>query len=194
MHEEIREDLASRTARILSAPPRSQSEEERERDRRAVAECRYLMRLLSIRRRSAGEMRQRLREREVPSDIAHEVMARIGRAGLIDDAAFAREWVEQRQRMRGLSHEALRLELVAKEVSADVIAETLGEVGTDEEDLCRELVRERLRRESTNLRSADSAALAKISRRLDGFLRRRGHDGALVRRVVAAELRRASGR
>ena len=39
MHEEIREDLASRTARILAAPPRSQSEEERER-LRAVAEGR----------------------------------------------------------------------------------------------------------------------------------------------------------
>lgn len=194
MHEAVREDLEQRMERILAAPARTISAQEVARDRAVVSECRYLMRLLSTRRRSEGEMRERLREREVPAEVAHEVMARIGRAGLIDDAAFAAEWVAQRQSLRGLSHEALRLELRTRGVDAETIAAAIGEHGSDEEELCRELARERLRREGAALEHADGPARIRISRRTEGFLRRRGHDGGLVRRVVASEMRAAAGR
>ena len=76
----VRDRLAARTREILERPRPAASEEQVAREKAVVHECRYLMRLLSTRRRTDGEMRLRLSEREVPADVAHEVMARIDRA------------------------------------------------------------------------------------------------------------------
>src|SRR5699024_9615689 len=115
-----------------------------EREKQVVRECRYLMRLLSTRRRSAGEMRERLAGREVSAALAHEVMARMERADLIDDEAFAREWVQQRRELRSLSDLALRRELEGRRVDPEAIDAALGQGGSDEEQRCRELVRARI--------------------------------------------------
>src|SRR5699024_5101483 len=130
---EIRERLADRTRQILELPRPAPDPERAEREKAVVHECRYLMRLLASRRRSAGEMRERLRQREVPGAIAHEVMARIDRAGLIDDESFARDWVQQRRDLRALGDEALRRELEAKQVDDHWIEEALGSGDADEE-------------------------------------------------------------
>ena len=71
-------------------------------------------------------------------------MARIDRAGLIDDAAFARDWVQQRRALRSLGDEALRRELVDRRVDAELIEAALGDEESDEEQRCRELVRSRI--------------------------------------------------
>src|SRR5699024_12678068 len=97
---EIRERLADRTRQILERPRPAPDPEHAEREKAVVHECRYLMRLLASRRRSAGEMRERLRQREVPGAIAHEVVARIDRAGLTGAERFAPDWVQQRRARR----------------------------------------------------------------------------------------------
>lgn len=164
-----------------------------------VRECRYLMRLLSLRSRSAGEMRQRLSQREVPAAIVHEVMARMDRAGLIDDEAFAREWVQQRRALRSLSDRALRRELDRREVAESVIDLALdgGEEGAeeDEEQRCRDLVRSRLSAEDRDrLRGErDGSHRRRLARRLDALLTRKGYSGDLAVRVISAELRDAAG-
>ncbi|PWH07052.1 regulatory protein RecX [Brachybacterium endophyticum] len=197
----LHRDLAARTEEILAREPEEPSPEQVEREKRIVHECRYLMRLLASRRRSAGEMRERLYDREVPADLAHEVMSRIARADLIDDAAFARDWVEQRRRLRGLADEALRRELEAKDVEAATIdaalrgdAEDLDEAELQEEARCRELARARIARESRRTDTEDRQQRSRMARRLEGYLRRRGYDGALIRRVVSSELLAATGR
>ncbi|UQN31273.1 regulatory protein RecX [Brachybacterium kimchii] len=197
----VHRDLAARTDEILSHAPAEPTEAEREREKQIVSQCRYLMRLLATRRRSAGEMSARLREREVPADVAHEVMQRIARADLIDDAAFARDWVAQRRELRGLADEALRRELEAKGVAdADIDSALVAQAGTpqhaelEEEERCRELVRGRIAPESRRTDMEDRAQRARMARRLEGYLRRRGYDGALIRRVVSSELLAATGR
>ena len=196
--EEVRAELARRTRAILDAPRRAADPAAREREKRVVSECRYLMRLLSVRRRSEGELRARLDEREVPADLAHEVMARTRRAGLIDDAEFAREWIAQRRARKGLSDRALREELQQRGVSSADQGEAFaalagsGPLEEDptlaEEERCRELVRERLRREAHGPAS-DPRRRGQIARRLDAYLRRRGYEGSLAVRVISSEMR-----
>ncbi|HEX7350147.1 regulatory protein RecX [Brachybacterium sp.] len=191
---EIRGQLEDRTRRILESPRSAPDPEHAAREKAVVHECRYLMRLLATRRRSAGEMRQRLTEREVPGAIAHEVMARIDRAGLIDDQAFARDWVSQRRALRALGDEALRRELSAKHVEDRWIRAALESGESDEEQRCRELVRsrigagdrERLRRER------DGSHRRRLSRRLDALLTRKGYPGSLAVHVISGELRSAA--
>ena len=191
---EIRERLADRTRQILELPRPAPDPERAEREKAVVHECRYLMRLLSTRRRTDGEMRLRLSEREVPADVAHEVMARIDRAGLIDDAAFARDWVQQRRALRSLGDEALRCELEQRRVDAVHIEAALGEGESDEEQRCRELVRSRLGPRDRDLLRAerDGAHRRRLSRRLDALLTRKGYPGDLAVHVIAGELRAAA--
>ena len=47
----------------------------------------------------------------VPDEAAEAVLTRFTDAGLIDDAAFARAWVESRHHSRGLSKRSLSAEL-----------------------------------------------------------------------------------
>ena len=191
---EIRERLADRTRQILELPRPAPDPERAEREKAVVHECRYLMRLLASRRRSAGEMRERLRQREVPGAIAHEAMARIDRAGLIDDESFARDWVQQRRDLRALGDEALRRELEAKQVDDHWIEEALGSGDADEEQRCRELVRSRIgHRDRERLRSErDGAHRRRLSRRLDALLTRKGSPGSLAVHVISGELRSAA--
>lgn len=184
-----------RRSAAIEATPHVVSETEAAFDRAVVQECRYLLRLLAARRRSAGELRGRLREREVPPDVAAEAISRTARAGLIDDAAFARDWICQRRELRGLSDAALRRELEAKGVAAELIVTALALGETDEEDRARALVRARLTRDAPLLREdPDGAARGKVARRLDALLCRKGYDGALALRVISTELRALTGR
>ncbi|ATG55342.1 hypothetical protein CFK41_11630 [Brachybacterium ginsengisoli] len=191
--EEVRERLADRTRQVLSRPRPAPDPEHAAREKAVVHECRYLMRLLAIRRRSAGEMRERLRQREVPGSIAHEALARIDRAGLIDDEFFARDWVEQRRELRSLGDEALRRELEAKQVDACWIEAAL-EGGDEEEQRCRQLVRSRIgHRDREQLRSdRDGSHRRRLSRRLDALLTRKGYPGSLAVHVISGELRAAA--
>lgn len=188
--------LAARTQEILERPRTAPDPEAAEKEKAVVRECRYLMRLLSTRRRTAGEMRERLHRREVPADIAHEVIARIDRAGLIDDAAFAHDWVQQRRELRALGDEALRRELEAKQVAPRLIEDALDSAHDDdgEEERCRDLVRSRIgHRDREQLRSErDGTHRRRLSRRLDALLTRKGYPGDLAVRVISAELRAAA--
>ncbi len=156
------------------------------------------MRLLANRQRSAGELRQALARREVPADVAHEVMARMDRSGLIDDRAFAAEWVRQRRRLRSLSDEALRRELEQREVAPPAVildAISADEDGPDgEEERCRELVRSRLSPADLERlqEDRDGSHRRRLSRRLDALLTRKGYPGDLAVRVISGELREAA--
>lgn len=187
--------LRARTAALTEAGPARITAEEAAFDAAVVAQCRYLMRLLATRRRSEGEMRARLHERGVPTDVAHETIARTARAGLIDDAAFARDWVAQRRELRGLSDEALRRELRDRSVDPEIIAVAFALGEDDEEERARSLVRTRLRRdEAALLADSDGSVRRAVARRLDAHLRRKGYDGALALRVISSELRSLTGR
>lgn len=194
--EHMRAMLAERITAIMERPRPVITAQQAQQEKQIVAECRYLMRLLASRPRSRGEMRQRLAAREVPPAIIHDVMARIERAGLIDDAAFAREWVRQRRERKGLADEALRRELAEREVKPADIDAALAEDDTGEEQRCRELVRARLRREARALHGLpeDGPGWSKVARRLEGLLRRRGFPGDLCTHVISTEMRAATGR
>ena len=63
--------------------------------------------------------------KEVEEEVAELVLGRLDRAGLIDDEAFAHEWVASRHNHRGLSKRALADELRRKGVDGSVAAEAV---------------------------------------------------------------------
>jgi len=123
-----------------------------------------------------------LARRGIPEGAAVAVLDRLTEVGLIDDAAFARAWVGSRQAGRGLARRALRAELHAKGVDAEVAAEAVALVDEeDERSAARDLVRRRL----SGMHRLDRAT---VTRRLMGMLARKGYSGGLAAAVVREAL------
>jgi regulatory protein len=71
-------------------------------------------RFLEARARSVGEVRRRLTQAGYRSELVEGAIARLGDLGMLDDEAFARAWVESRDRARPRGESALRRELSLK--------------------------------------------------------------------------------
>jgi regulatory protein len=137
---------------------------------------------LTAKSRSRQELADALAQRDVPAEVSQQVLDRFTEVGLIDDAAFARSYVETRQATRGLSRRALAEELRRKGVDDDVVTESLAEIGDDEEyAAARRLVDKKLR----STRTPDPQARW---RQLVGLLARRGYPAGLAMRVVSDAL------
>ncbi len=68
-------------------------------------------RFLEVRSRSREEVRRRLRDAGYRSELVEAALDRLSDLGFLDDAAFARSWVESRDRARPRGARALRAEL-----------------------------------------------------------------------------------
>ncbi|OLC38984.1 MAG: hypothetical protein AUH81_02915 [Candidatus Rokubacteria bacterium 13_1_40CM_4_69_5] len=120
--------------------------------------------------------------RGAPAAVAESVVADLTSRGYLDDATFARRWVESRA-SRGYGAGRLRAELRTRGVAPALIEAALGtlESGAD-----RERARALARRRLPALRRAHPERAA---RRLRDYLLRRGYPA----RVVAGVLREVLG-
>jgi SOS response regulatory protein OraA/RecX len=82
---------------------------------------------LAVRPRSVAETRRRLRHLGYRHDLVDRAVQQLADLGYLDDAAFARAWIESRDRARPRGAVALRRELALKGVDRSVIDEALGE-------------------------------------------------------------------
>jgi regulatory protein len=82
---------------------------------------------LAPRPRTAAQVRAHLRRLGYRDPICGEVLARLAALGYLDDAAFARSWVEGRDRSRPRGEAGLRHELQRLGVAADTIDTVLEE-------------------------------------------------------------------
>jgi regulatory protein len=164
-----------------AAEPSSDLDAGPEADPESVAR-KILLDQLTGRARTRSELADKLASRNVPGEIASRLLDRFEEVGLVDDAAFAKEWVEQRQSGRGLARRALAQELRRKGIEDEVAQEALDEIDEDDElAAARMLVRAKLRSVSTLERE-------KAVRRLVGMLARKGHSSSVAFRVVKEEL------
>src|SRR5271155_3657291 len=103
-----------------SCPPPSISEPSREELARALC-----LRLLTARARTRAELAGQLKTRGYPDDVSAKVLDRLAEVGLVDDAAFAEQWVQLRRANAGKGKRALAAELRTKGLDDDAIAVAL---------------------------------------------------------------------
>jgi regulatory protein len=167
-------------------PPPDAEAEGPDADPESVART-ILLDALTGQARSRRELRDRLAKKDVPDELAERLLDRFSEVGLVDDAAFARSWVESRQRSRGLARRALAQELRRKGVDDDTTRSVLDDLDpAQEEEAARQLVRKKMR----SLRGVDHAT---ATRRLAGLLARKGYPAGLAFTVVREELGEAAG-
>ncbi|GHJ96065.1 MULTISPECIES: recombination regulator RecX [Streptomyces] len=174
--------MTGRTEWPGDSPDSSRAEKElspQDPAERARAIC---LRLLTGTPRTRRQLADALRKREIPDDVAEEVLARFEDVGLIDDAAFADAWVESRHHGRGLARRALARELRTKGIDPGLVQEAVNQLDSEQEEVtARELVERKLR--ATRGLERDRRL-----RRLAGMLARKGYPEGMALRVVRQAL------
>jgi len=134
------------------------------------------LRYLEYRPHSEEEMRQKLARRGFESDYINSAISKLKEQGLIDDAAFARFWQENRQSFRPRSQRMTRLELRRKGIDSTIINRVIGEIDDSESAY---------RVASTRARLLKSVDYDTFRRRLGEYLRRRGFDYEVIGHTIA---------
>lgn len=192
------DERAARTRRGPHGAPNGPTSAERRAAHAAVDDLAVVLdaaaRFLETRPRSIGEVRRRLTSAGYRRDLVDGAIARLVDLGYLDDEAFARSWVESRDRAHPRGELALRRELALKGVDREVAARVLDERrsiatdvgGTDgaTEDPDDLAARRLLERRARQIGMAEDPRVRR--QRAYALLARNGFDPDVCRRVAAA--------
>ena len=89
-------------------------------------------RMLTLRARTEKELIDRLEQAGFEQAVVAAVLARLRELSLVDDAAFARSWIEERTRRKASGPVLLADELRAKGIDESLVAEVIGDAFPDE--------------------------------------------------------------
>lgn len=160
-------------------PRREQEDRPQDPEERARQVC---LQQLALAPKTRTQLKEALCKRGIPDDVADTVLGRFAEVGLIDDAAFARAWVESRHYSKGLAGRALSAELRRRGVNDEEIREAVATLDPDAEaETARRLVQQKL---ATTKGQPDQAR----TRKLAGMLARKGYPAGLAFRVIREAL------
>lgn len=135
------------------------------------------MNLLARRPRSEREIRDRLKQKGYPPETIDAAIAKLEGWRYLDDEAFARYWVENREANKPRGRRLLEQELRLKGVDRETIRQMIDETDLDEASAALSIGRNRLR---TYGKLEPEVA----RRRLGAFLVRRGYGYDVVKPVL----------
>jgi regulatory protein len=146
---------------------------------------------LGTRPRTRWELERRLRRAGAADDVIGTTLERLATLGYVDDAAFARWWMEQRDRHAPRGRRLMEAELRQRGVTRDVLEELREAEAEPPPDVMAhrlpetEEERARLALEQ-HLRGRPLPAEAAALQRIGMFLVRRGFDPETIRRTIRA--------
>ena len=134
------------------------------------------VRALARRDHSVAELERKLRDRGIAAGTIAEVMARLEKAGFLDDRRFAERWAESAVRSGRGYGPRLHVELARRGVPRDIIADVVTGISAsfDEEETLAALV-------ARKFAGFDpQAASDRDKRRVVAYLQRRGFSIAAI--------------
>ena len=133
---------------------------------------------LVTRAKSKGELLAHLKKRGIADEVANATMYRLQEAGLINDAEFAKAWVQSRHYAKKLSKRMIAGELRIRGVDQLSIDAALDEI--DGEDEYRMAFSLAMKKYSTMSRLESEIQI----RRIQSLLQRKGFGFDLIGRVI----------
>jgi regulatory protein len=133
-------------------------------------------RQLSYRPRSVSELRHTLSLRGFGTHIIDQVIERFRELGYLDDADFARRWIQTREQLAPRGTRLLKQELRQKGIDADLADEALADADLDELETATRIAERRLPKMNGLDRDTQR-------RRLAGYLERRGFSHEIIRQI-----------
>jgi len=132
---------------------------------------------LSYRARSEQEVRDRLKRGDFSPEAIDATVVRLNEWRYLDDADFARRWVESRSRGKPRGQRLLQQELRQKGIDAETSKQVIAEADLDEAAAATELARKRL----STMGGEDPVA---IKRKIGAYLARRGYGFDVARKAL----------
>jgi regulatory protein len=143
------------------------------------------VRFLESRQRSIREVRRRLGQAGYAAPLIDGAVERLEELGVLDDEAFARAWVESRDRARPRGERALRSELALKGVAREIVDRVLAARAQTHDEGADETAAERLlARHARNLARVTDPRVRR--QRAYALLARSGFDPDVASRVARA--------
>jgi len=133
------------------------------------------VRFLGYRPRSESEIRQRLARHGFESDTIEKTLKKLKDAGFVNDADFARLWVENRDALRPRSKRLTKMELKRKGLETDIIEKAISAI--DEKDSTYRAAQNRVRR-------LESLDYNDFRLRLGQYLGRRGFNYGIIKEIT----------
>lgn len=90
---------------------------------------------ISVRPRSEKEVMDWFRRKKVHHSIQADIIAKLKRLKFLDDSEFAKWWVDQRITFKGKPLKIVKIELLQKGISRDILEKILAETVVDEKEL-----------------------------------------------------------
>ncbi len=132
------------------------------------------LRLLALRSRTVSEIREKL-AKSFGSEAVEQAIARLLNEGLLNDAEFAQQWRQSRERRKPRSRSAIERELKQRGISEDVIDEALEDY--DSLDAAYRAATRYAARQAGSDRAI-------FHRRVSAFLGRRGFGADIIRQTL----------
>ncbi|WP_084316669.1 regulatory protein RecX [Actinospica robiniae] len=149
---------------------------------------RLVLDALSRSARTRGQLSELLERKGVPEEAGEAVLDRFAELGLVDDAAYAEAFTRSRHEHRGLGSRAIAFELRRRAVPDELVQEAVSVLDADQEqETASRLAKERQARMASLPREVQT-------RRLAGFLARKGYGGQIVGRAVREAMAAADER
>lgn len=134
------------------------------------------VRFLSYRPRSIQEVRRYLADKSMPAPVIEAVLERLQEAGYLDDTAFARFWIENRNRFQPRGPKALRYELHQKGIDDRLINDLLADNGDVDATAYTAA--------QTQLRRLRGLPRREFRQKMGAFLQRRGFSYTTASQVI----------
>ena len=133
---------------------------------------------LVARAKSKGELLAHLKKRGVEDEVANATIYKLTQNGLIDDAEFAKAWVQSRHNAKKLSKRIIAGELRTRGVDQNSIDDALDEI--DDEAEYRTAFGLAMKKYSTMSRMEPDVQI----RRIQSLLQRKGFGFGVIGRVI----------
>ena len=138
------------------------------------------LKYLSFRPRSEKEIHDYLTKKNTPPEIHNKIFSFLIENRLIGDVEFAKWWINQRMTFRMRGKRIIKLELLQKGISQEIIDEAFADADeplASDLELAKNLVRKRLPR-------LKDLPVKTIYEKLSGFLARRGFGWETIKKSI----------
>lgn len=132
---------------------------------------------LAYRARSEQEVRTRLKRGAFAPEAIDATIVKLNEWRYLDDADFARRWVESRAQGKPRGQRLLQQELRQKGIDVETSRQVIAEADLDEVSAATELARKRL----STMTGEDPVA---VKRKIGAYLARRGYGFDVVRKAL----------
>lgn len=151
-----------------------------------LAECQVLSsarklanRFLQLKPRTIKEVNDYLKKHSIASRSRSLIIEELITKGYLDDAQYAKDWVEYKVRVNGLGSKRLFHELQQKGVESSCIEKALAQLSFHQEVACaKEHAEKRFMRMSND-------SWDKVSRKISAYLMRKGYSVEVIYKAIA---------